>query len=272
MSSLGGIPIGGGIGGAGTASPSATKVHTLFYMAMRLAGVTKWQGFDPSPDQLNDCLLQAQLMLGNANTDPLKIYSQQIQTWPLVGGQKTYQIGPGAKDWNTGTAPRPQSIEAANLVYTANASSVLRLPMQVLNFQQWGRIRLQDIPGGLPRRMYMDFGWPIANIEIWTQDEGGDELEIYTWNLLPKLATVNDVIDLPPGYYDWFVNNLAVRMASVFHAQGATVTDDTRAEALRSAAAIESMNAPTPQMDVNPAVFPRGSTRGTWNRFTGDDE
>lgn len=264
--SQGFIPGSPGVDGT---APPGTPVKQLFYMALRLAGVTKGPQITPSPDQLLDCLQQGNLLLGRANTNSLLILGQTIQAFPLTSA-KIYTIGgPGlGADFDVA---RPQRIELANLIFTRSGQNT-RLPMSIYDYRQWGSIRLQDIPNGLPRRLYFDGNSPIGKIYIWTQDPGGDQLELYTWNTLTKLVSAEDTVSWPDGYEDWFVNNLAVRLASVFHAQGAAVTDDTRAEALRSAADVESMNADTPQMDCNPGVMPIRSSRGGWNRYTGEFE
>jgi hypothetical protein len=275
MGTFGSSLWGGGGSGTGTA-PQGTKVSDLFYMALRLAGVTRFADAGaraPSPDQLGDCLRQGNLMIGQANTNRLMVYSLRSDLYNLQAGVKQYTLGPGGTLISTsGTSVRPgtDSIDRANLVLLQpGGAAPVHLPMRIFDNQQWAGMRLQDIPNGVPTVLYCDYAYPTANVYIWTQDTGADQLELYTWQTLSRLATVNDLVSWPDGYEDWFVNNLAVRLASVFKEQGASVTDDTRAEALRSAAAIESMNAPTPQMDVNPGIMPiRG--RSGWNRYTGD--
>jgi hypothetical protein len=248
---------------------AGTPASSLFYMALRLAGVTKREQVGPSPDQLADCLQQGNLMIGGANCNELMILSRAILTFPLTGA-KIYTIGPGG-NFDTTPNPRPQLIDAANLVIVNNAgSSPIRLPIKIWEFDEWSRLRLQDIPNGLPTRMYCDYNSPLSKIYIWTQDQGaGNQLELYAWQSIPKIVATTDLLQWPDGYEDWFVNNLAVRLASIFRSEGASVTDDTRILASKSEAAIQAHNAPTPQMDVHPGIMPIG-TRSSWNRYTGD--
>jgi hypothetical protein len=243
-------------------------------MAMRLAGITKRAQIIGNADQFADCLQAANLMIGQANTNRLMVYSIQIDAYQLTAA-KQFTLGPGGSlvSVQTGLSVRPptNSIDRAVLVYNfASPGAPIRLPIYVMNNQEWAAIKLQDIPNAIPTRLYCDYANPTANIYLWTQDTGADQLELHTWQTLSKIQTVDDLVSWPDGYEDWFVNNLAVRLASIFHSEGASVTDDTRAEALRSAAAIQSMNAPTPLMDVDAGVFPVRGGRSGWNRFTGD--
>lgn len=263
MSGFGSVPWGGV--GAGSI-PSGVPVKNLFYMALRKANVTLRPGVGPSPDQLADCLQEGQLMISQAQIKRLMIFTINIADYPLGTGE-VYTMGPGGtlKTAAGVSAPRPVKIERAKLILQTGTPVYLEIFQGT--FREFADLALQKIPGALPQFLYCDYNYPLANVYLVPQDRGGDILELYTWSPIPTLSTVNDLILWPPGYDDWFVNNLAVRLASIFKSQGAEVTDDTRMEASRSQRAITSKNGGGPRL-INDA--PKSAAKGgTFNYFDG---
>src|SRR5215470_7932085 len=200
----------------------STPVSQLLYMSLRLAGVTKVANITPSADQLSDALAQANMMIDQAQVKRPMIYTIRLTSYTL-GTSKVYTLGTGG----TLGPNRPVKIERATLMLSTTGTPV-HLQIFEGSYEEFANLAVQDIPGALPRFLYCDYAFPLANIYLIPQDAGGDTLELYDWQALPNLQTVDDLISLPPGYQDWFVNNLAVRLASVFAEQGASVTDDTR--------------------------------------------
>lgn len=261
MSTFGSALWGGGP--AGTAVQAGVPVKDLFYMALRLAHVTKAAQIGPSPDQLADCLQACQLMISQANIKRGMILTRTITAYTLGTG-KIYTLG-----LNGTLGPNyPLYIDAANLILASGGTPV-RLDIFRGTFREWSNLAVQDIPGALPRMLYCDYAFPTASVYLVPQDQGGDQLELYTWQPVPSPSSINDLIAFAPGYDDWAVNNLAVRAASIFAEQGAYVSDDTRLEARRSEAAIKSRNSASPRMSSD---VPRGSgcrKAGGFNYFDG---
>lgn len=261
MGTFGGTTWGGG--------PSTTGVVTsvpfksLSYMALRLAGVTKFPDANavaPSPDQLGDCLQVAQLMLDQASIKQAFVYSERLTTY-VLGTLKQYTLGPGGTLVSTtGTSIRPIKLDRARLILNSTGTPV-HLSIYEGSYQDFANLVVQDIPNALPKFLYCDYAIPAANIYLVPQDLGGDSLELYDWQSLPNVQTVNDLIAFPPGYQDWFVNNLAVRLADVFKESGASVSQNTILEARRSEAAIQRRNTKSPRMgsDVPTSGTHRGS-------------
>lgn len=268
----GGTLSGGSLWGAATtgAVSGSVPVKRLFYMALRLAGVTKVPDATaniPSPDQLADCLLQAQLMISAANIRRSMIYSVAIATY-VLGTAESYTLGPGGTLVSTaGASVRPIEIERARLILSTTGTPV-HLKVFKGTYREFSDLVVQLIPGALPQFLYCDNAFPLATVYLVPQDVGGDTLELYTWQSLPNLVTVNDQISLAPGYDAWFVPNLAVRLASVFKEQGASVSEDTRLEARQTAAAIMAKNAKSPRLSSDAPGTGRGR-RGDFNYLSG---
>jgi hypothetical protein len=254
-------------------APTGVPVKNLFYMALRLAGVTKFADASaaaPSPDQLGDCLQQGQLLISQAQLKRAMIWTELLTTY-VLGTAEVYTLGVGGTLVSTtGTSVRPVKIDRARLILSTTGTPV-HLQVFSGSFREFSDLAVQVIPGALPKFLYCDYAYPLASIYLIPQDVGGDSLELYTWSAIPTIATVNDLVAWPPGYDDWFVNNLAVRLASVFKASGASVTDDVRMEARRTAAAIQSRNLKSPRQanDVPQSGRRQG---GSFNYYSGTDK
>lgn len=272
MSTFGGA-LWGNAGGAGASVPTGVPVSQYFYMALRLAHVTKFADAvqkAPSPDQLGDCLQQAQLMLSQASIKRYMVWAMRITDY-VLGTAEKYTLGPnGTLVSTSGTSVRPVKIERAKLVL---ASTGLPVYLEVYrgSYDDFANLALQQIPGALPKFLYCDYAYPTANVYLVPQDQGGDTLELYDWTPMPALQTVNDLINLPPGYDDWFVNNLAVRLASIFEERGAWVSDDTRLEARKGEAFIMRQNNAAPKL-TSDAPHSNSRRRGDFNYFDGMDK
>jgi hypothetical protein len=86
----------------------------------------------------------------------------------------------------------------------------------------------------------------------------------------PIAGTITDdkaIFSVPPGYLDAVRYNLAVRLSLEW---GLPLKDGVAALASETLAAVQRLNAPTPQMDCNPGVLPMRSGRSGWSRLTGD--
>ena len=238
----------------------ATPVSQLLYDALRLAGVTKVAGITPSADQFADALAHANLMIDQAQVKRPMIYTMRLSTYTL-GTSKTYTFGPSG----TLGSNRPVKIERANLILSTTGTPV-HLQIFEGSYEDFANLAVQDIPGARPRFLYCDYAYPLATIYLVPQDKGGDKLELWDWQPIQSFTTTGDTVQLPPGYQDWFVNNLAVRLASVFKEQGASVTDDTRIEARKATQALMSRNSKSPRALSD---APSGGRRGDFNYGSG---
>lgn len=245
----------GGAGGAGVVP--GTQLQTLLYAAFRIAGVTDRPGRTPSIDQFGDAIPTLNRMLGLWSIDPLRITGIVINAYPLVPGQKTYQIGPGGADFPA--AARPIEIQSANVIVNTT-TPVVREEIRLITPQQWAAISVQDIPGTIPWALYNDAGTPYSTLYLYGQALTTYQLELFTWQAIPSFAAVTDIVVLPPGYEEAIVWNLAIRLAAVFPTQQQM---NPRAEifARDALSAIESFNSLPTTMKCDPAIVRAGGGR-----------
>jgi len=233
--------------------------RAVLYPALRKAGITLGPQRTPSPAQYQDAIEEFNRLISSLECDRLFIYSRDIWTFPLTG-EKSYTIGQS----NDGTvsdfdAPRPQFIESANVV--SDGTPPMRYPLAIADDLAWAKVRVQDIPNGIPTSLYWDKAYPVSTIYLYPQPIGGYSLELYVWHMVPQVTTSEDVICLPAGYEDCLVLNLAVRLAPHFQH---VVDPDVRQQARESLMRVLSLNAPRPIADTG------SGCRGWMNIYTGE--
>lgn len=232
--------------------PAGTAVQLgegLLYPALRKANITIGPQRTPSPAQFQDAIEELNRLIGSLNCDPLNIWAQDIQTFPLQAGKKSYTIGRDPQgilqaDFD---AERPHAITYANTILLSSGQP-LRFPLQLFTDQQWASVRLQDIGNTIPWALYNDRAHPISTLYLYGQPIADMQLELYTWHQIPVFAALTDVVIVPPGYEDALVLNLACRLAPHFQR---VINPDVVAQARESLMRVESYNAPKPILDVN---------------------
>jgi hypothetical protein len=234
----------------GSSAPSGLIIQVgsgLLYPALRKAAVTLGPQRTPSAAQFQDAIEELNRLTGSLNCDRLNIYSNQRQEFPLEAGRKTYTVGqdPTGQSIADFDVPRPQGIEAANIL---SGSPELRYAVAPLTVLQWPQIRMQDMGMTIPEALYNDRGYPLSTLYLYGQPMAGCRLELFSWVLIPAFDTVSDVVLLPPGYEDALVLNLAVRLAPHFQrVLDQNVREDARIALMR----LESINAPQPIADLS---------------------
>lgn len=218
-------------------------------------------GEAPDAQEAQDGLDALNSMLGSWNTQRNIIYTITIAQYDLVSNQQTYTIGPGG-DFD---APRPQSIETANLILNY-LNPVVRVPMDLLNDQQWAAIRVQQIPNSIPQLLYNDGAYPLSTLYLWGFPSQNLQLELYTWQALSTFPSISTDVVLPPGYEEALVYNLAVRLAPDYERP---VRPDVAAIAVSSLAVVKSLNSPDPLMIPDAAVLGTNVKNG-FNYQTGE--
>ena len=241
----------GGSGGGGGATVGV-PLYQILIPALRIAGITILPGTTPSIDQYAELIPQTNRMMSSYNLDGHRIYTANINQFPLTGGQKKYTIGPGA-DFDT---TRPVYITYAVLMFPTNP--VYRQPVRItLDESEWMNIPVQDIAGAPCSILYYDSGldengW--GNIYLYPQPPTGYTLELATdLQMKSDFTSVDDLVILPPGYEEMMVTNLAIRCATMYPHES-ILSPDARDMAARALQAVIISNAKNPALQ-NEAAF-----------------
>lgn len=159
-----------------------------------------------NPDEYNEGLATLNHLLDAWAAMRLMVYAIVRATYNLAGSQQTYQIGPGAADFNT---TRPIRIEAATLL----ASGGRQYPLELLNHRQWMEILQSTATGAYPRKLYNDSAFPISKLYLWPVPSGTPQLILDTWQQLISLPALTTTVTLPPAFLEAVRYNLALRLA-----------------------------------------------------------
>lgn len=242
--------------------PTGAPIKDLLYEGLRVAGVTMGPDRIPSTPQFNDALRTFNRMIGFFNTNRLNIFTMQINQWPTVIGTQTYTIGPSG-DWDT---DRPQEIYRANMLF--NTSPVIRRKLNLLSDAQWSEIALQDVQT-FPNSLYNDGAYPLSKIYFYPELSEVFEIELYTWQALTTAINLDALVAYPPGYDEAIVNNLAVRLITVFKPKLAPGEVNLVIEMARvSLAGIQSLNCISPRLKNDMET----GNGGWYNYATGEIE
>lgn len=230
----------------------------LISRSFRLMGVLA-TGEVPSANEANDALIALNLMIDGFSNESLLIFTKLREVFNLVAGQQTYQMGLGAQ-FNT---LRPQKIETALIVVQGNNPET-ELPMKIINKDEFAAIFVKSIQSTIPLWLYNDDAFPYTNLNLWPVPSINTQLVLYSWKPLADLQTLDDQLNLPPGYARMLNYNLAVELAPEF---GRQLDEAAIAIAIQSKEEIKRMNSKPLYMRVDDAL---AGPRGSFNWLTGD--
>jgi hypothetical protein len=245
----------------------------VLYRALRLAQITRGPGRIATPDQFQDALGALNGMLDSLNVQHDGIYSVNNNQYTLTPPKTNYTIGllptgPQTADFQV---PRPIRIDQARLVLT-NSPTPVYLPLALATHSEWATIVVRKVQTTVPRVLYCDYGYPLANLYFWGYPTSACNVELWTWQPFTAFTTITDNVIFPSGYVDMLVYNLAVRLADQF---GTVLPPNVQVEARRTLARVKALNSPSTPMGSNDSGtrderYRGGSgTRGDFNYYAG---
>jgi hypothetical protein len=252
---------GGGGGGAGATTDDITIVELLTDAAIEIGAIAAGETLEADDYAL--LLRKFNRMMGQWNLREVLKYTVRIDRYTLTPvNQASYSIGRG-----TGAvfvADRPVRIVRANLVLT-NAAPEVRVPLAILDDDDWAAIAVTAITSSIPRALYPDGAYPNENLFLWPEPSVAYDLELFTWQALERFANPSDVVSAPPGYLEAMTLTLAEKICSAF---GKTRSEELRDDAAKARAAVVSINSQLPRPVID---SPRlaGRDGGQFNFRTG---
>lgn len=225
-------------------------------------------GFGYAPNELTDALFILNAMLDSWAADDLNSPWTLIQSFPLTPGVGSYTVGPGG----TFNGARPTGrLLKATLVVLTNPVQPLRIDLDLLDATWWQLINLQQTASTLTQKCFYNPTFPLGTANFWPVPTEADAVELSSTQSLGGSTgqIVSDATSFvaPPGYLDAVRYQLAVRLAMEW---GKPLKPGVMALAIEALAVVQRLNAPTPQLDCNPAVLTIRSGRSGWSRLTGD--
>ena len=193
----------------------------------------------PTSDEANDSMEAFQDMIDSWNADSLSIFTTRADDYPLTLSQQEFTLGPGG-DFDTN---RPAKIIGMSAILLTNPSNPVEVPIDMYTIAEWQtKVPVKNVPGSFPQVCYDDGGMPLRTLSFWPIPTfQSNNVRIYSWQALGCPATLQTILNFPPGYARAFRYNLAVELAPEFGAQVPPAIAKIAAESL---ATIKTMNTP----------------------------
>lgn len=239
----------------------------IFYRSLRLAGVLGSPGRGPSAAQLVEVLGVANAMLDSWNTERLIIYEIERNIQVVTSGKQDYSISSTqvAPDW---AIERPSRIERAGLIYLANPSQPLELPMSVLTVSNWSQIPVKNVESTIPMELYYQPSFPVGVARLWPEPSMDNEIALYLWKQIAQFTSTSQTVSFPQGYLKAITYNLAVELSALpWEGHNIKPNPLVMQEAVDSKAKIKSLNIGIIDIGVDQALVQYPG--GIWNWRTG---
>lgn len=204
--------------------------------------------------ELTDGLESLNRMIDSWSLDSLMLYEVVREQFTLSSGDNPYTIGYGAQ-WNTS---RPLKIIDAYLVLN-NGQIPVSYPMMIMNYDDYNAVRLKTLSTNFPAYLYYQPSFPIAEVFIYPIFAPNDPstigpayINITSWKPFDVIVDPTARVELPPGYWEAIVFNLAVRIAEEYQF---AIRPQTVALAESALKRIKRLNTRTPTLQTDTALM-----------------
>jgi len=157
-------------------------VSQLIHGSFRLIGAIA-SGETLETNELNDAFTSLNQMISSWNTEGASIVGRQ-RLLITVGGTNIYSL-----------PQRPVHIESASV-----ASGGIDSQLAIVDSAGWEATPEKAAQSVYVKVLYCDYAYPTSTCYIAPIPRLGGTMEIWMYLPIAQFATVNDSIDLPPGY------------------------------------------------------------------------
>ena len=215
-----------------------TTARTIIRKAMQKAKIlTKTE--EPSADEAGDALDTLNDLFGSIANETSMVSVRSVESFPLVANQASYTIGAGG-DFNT---PRPVVI-ASGFVRSGSVD----YPLSVIADTTYDRNIDDKDTASIPEFYFYDNAYPLGRITFYPTPLSGYTAYLRMEKPLSNL-TLDSQIELPPGWNQYLVYQLAVMLAPEY---GVPVDPEVKEIAASSKDAITQAVEKNRTMDAAP--------------------
>lgn len=183
--------------------PSSQTALQLITSSMRLIGAIA-TGETPTADEANDGLTALNDLMETWSTENLAIYGSANESFPTVGGQAVYTIGP-AGNFNT---VRPVRIASAYCTYQG-----VDFPIEIIGQDQYNLIPLKTQQQQVVEQLLYVPDNPLGIITLWPVPSQIITLVMSTDRVLSQVPSLATSLIFPPGYLLALKHALAILLA-----------------------------------------------------------
>jgi hypothetical protein len=195
---------------------------------------------------VSDGLKEFNSMLGLWSNDSLMLFGRVRESFSLTPGKAEYTIGPGA-DFDTA---RPLFIASAFV-----RQSTTDYSLEIISEESYSGLPDKGT-SSIPEYMTFDTSFQQATIKLYPAPSSAYTIHILSEKALSSVATLDTEINLPPGWDDAIVYNLAARLYSEFGQEPDPLllktADDSKTKLMKNVNRnrVIDWNAPTPRGDI----------------------
>lgn len=202
-------------------------VRDILNRSLKLIGVLA-SGETASASMMQDAFVSMNAMVDSWKNVGLMVFENQVLSLTLISGQQTYTIGSGGQL----NVERPNAINQATFILNNIEYSV-----DVLTESEWAKIPNKNTTSDIPTKLYFNPAFPLAQISFWPKPSSALSIKLYSPKPVGRFASVDSIVDLPPGYEDLLVYGSADRIASEYGKEISPKQDalliQTKAEIMR---------------------------------------
>lgn len=188
----------------------AKTARQIITASLRKLGVIA-SGETPGSEDLQDGLSALQGLIDSWSAIDLLSYVETKETFTLTPGKQEYTIG-SSGDFDTG---RPIEILGLSVLEAGGPE----IHLEHLKFEQWYGASRANATSSLPYEFYFETAWPLAKLKLYPVPSEAKQIVIYSRKPFSSVSTVNASVDLPHGYEDAVVYNLALELADEYGAE-----------------------------------------------------
>lgn len=226
----------------------AYTVRSLIADALGEIGVLE-PGEQASAAQAALGLRRVQQMIDSWAAERLTL-SLQLQTtftWPA--STSSVQVGPG----QTVNIDRPMWINAIAFIIPGS-SPAIEVPIGIMDEDAYSSLSMKGLPSQLPTQSFYQTNLTDANgtLFVWPQPQSL-QIVLYTPQAVGVPASLNSILQGPPGYADAFLYQLALRLCAPF---GVTIPPLLPRMATNAWTMMTRPNVDPGALSVDPALVP----------------
>lgn len=184
--------------------------RALLTRALRTVGVLAGNE-TPSAEDASAALGILTSMLDAWRADRLTITHLTRNAFTATSGQASFTIGPTGADWTFGSVPT--WIDAASVILVGSNPAVEQ-PIEILTQQRWALLQLKDLSYDPAYGIYYErTSASLGTVRVLAVPDQTQTIVLYLLAPLTATLTLDTGLDLPSGYEDALVYNVAKRAA-----------------------------------------------------------
>lgn len=140
-------------------------------------------------------------------------------------------------------------------------SGTMFYPLAKLDYRQFADLTMRQIQSTWPTQVYDNGAYPVRELSFWPVPQNPYAVELWLWEPLATYASLDDELNLPPGYERYLILKLAMEVAPEF---GKTVTETLKATLREAENVVKTLNQQQGRMNASHAGYAVSGRRPSW--------